>query len=104
MLTSAAAFAGKDDCKNIKANKAPKPAQKVGKEKLATTNDYDKVVEKDKRKGVVYLAFIGGGKAKPNGCGLKTPVMIKQRGLGGAVPLIAIIVLLVKVQELEMKL
>jgi hypothetical protein len=70
ILTSASAFAGKDDCKNIKANKAPKQALKVGKEKLATTNDYDKVVEEDKRKGVVYLAFIGGGKAKPNGCGL----------------------------------
>ena len=37
ILTSASAFAGKDDCKNIKVNKAPKQALKVGKEKLATT-------------------------------------------------------------------
>jgi len=37
---------------------------------LLQLNGYDKVVEEDKRKGVVYLAFVGGGKAKPNGCGL----------------------------------
>ena len=66
-------------------------------------NGYDKVVEEDKRKGVVYLAFVGGGKAKPNGCGLN-PSNDKAMWTGWGGRLIAIIVLLVKVQELEMKL
>ena len=69
-FTSVFAYAGKNDCKNIKADKAPRLAKKVAKEELGVINDYDKVIEEDKREGVIYLAFVGGGKNKPNACGL----------------------------------
>ena len=62
-------YAGKDDCTNIDGDGA-KPIQEVGKDDLNTVNDYDEVVEEDDRKGVIYLALIGGSQPKANGCGL----------------------------------
>jgi hypothetical protein len=61
--------AGKADCENIDG-KGAKPVKEVGKEGDAVQNDYDEVVEEDDRKGVTYLAFIGGNQPKPNKCGL----------------------------------
>ena len=63
------AYAAKDDCENLDG-KGAKPVEEVGKEKDATQNDYDEVVEEDDRKGVTYLALIGGSQPKPNKCGL----------------------------------
>ncbi|RKU25540.1 hypothetical protein C6497_15805 [Candidatus Poribacteria bacterium] len=62
-------FAAKDDCTNIDGDGA-KPIKEVGKEAVGVENDYDEVVEEDERKGVVYLALIGGATPKPNACGL----------------------------------
>ena len=62
-------YAGKDDCENIDGDGA-KPIKEVGKEDPGKQNDYDEVVEEDDRKGVTYLAFIGGSTPKPNDCGL----------------------------------
>ena len=73
MLTIGIAFsvhAGKADCENIDGDGA-KPIKEVGKEDAGKQNDYDEVVEEDDRKGVTYLAFIGGSSTpKPNNCGL----------------------------------
>ena len=62
-------YAGKDDCTNIDGDGA-QPFKEVAEEALNVTNDYDQVVEEDDRKGVIYLAVIGGSQPKPNGCGL----------------------------------
>ena len=62
-------YAGKDDCTNIDGDGA-KPFKKVGSEDVNTQNDYDDIVEEDDRKGVIYLAVIGGSQPKANGCGL----------------------------------
>ena len=62
-------YAAKDDCENLDGDGA-KPIKEVGKEADATQNDYDEVVEEDDRKGVTYLAIIGGSQPKPNACGL----------------------------------
>ncbi len=72
MLTVGLAFsvhAGKADCENLDGDGA-KPVKEVGKEGDAVQNDYDEVVEEDDRKGVTYLAYIGGSTPKPNNCGL----------------------------------
>ncbi len=61
--------AAKEDCTNIDGDGA-KPIQKVDEEVAGTQNDYDEVVEEDDRKGVVYLAVIGGSQPQPNACGL----------------------------------
>ena len=61
--------AAKEDCTNIDGDGA-KPIKEVAKEDVGVENDYDEVVEEDDRKGVVYLALIGGSQPKPNGCGL----------------------------------
>lgn len=62
-------YAGKDDCTNLDGDGA-KPIKEVANEDVGTQNDYDEVVEEDDRKGVVYLAVIGGDQPTPNGCGL----------------------------------
>lgn len=62
-------WASKADC-GKPPNVPPKPAKKVNKEDANVQNDYDKVMEEDKRKGVTYLAFINGAQPKPNKCGL----------------------------------
>lgn len=62
-------YAGKDDCTNIDGDGAV-PFKEVGEEDVGVLNDYDEVVEEDDRKGVVYLAVIGGSQPAPNGCGL----------------------------------
>jgi hypothetical protein len=62
-------YAGKDDCENIDGDGA-KPIEEVGKDGDAKQNDYVETVEEDDRKGVTYLAFIGGSQPKPNKCGL----------------------------------
>ena len=61
--------AAKEDCTNLDGDGA-KPMQEVGEEVAGTQNDYDNVVEEDDRKGVVYLAVIGGSQPQPNACGL----------------------------------
>lgn len=63
------AYAGRDDCTNIDGDGAV-PFTEVAEEGFAVKNDYDEVVEEDDRKGVVYLAVIGGSQPQPNGCGL----------------------------------
>ena len=50
--------------------KGAKPVKEVNKDGDAVQNDYDEVVEEDDRKGVTYLALIGGSSPKPNACGL----------------------------------
>lgn len=62
-------FAGKDDCTNLDGDGA-KPIKEVGSEDVNTQNDYDDVVVEDDRKGVIYLALIGGSQPQANGCGL----------------------------------
>lgn len=62
-------YAGKDDCTNIDGDGAVAISE-VNSEVLNTPNDYDEVVEEDDRKGVVYLALIGGSQPTPNACGL----------------------------------
>ena len=62
-------YAAKDDCENLDGDGA-KPIKEVGKEGDAVQNDYDEIVEEDDRKGVTYLALIGGSQPKPNACGL----------------------------------
>lgn len=62
-------YAAKDDCENLDG-KGAKPVKEVGKEEDAVQNDYDEVVEEDDRKGVTYLALVGGSQPKPNKCGL----------------------------------
>ena len=62
-------YAGKDDCTNVDGAGAV-PIKEVGKEEVGVKNDYDEVVEEDDRKGVVYLALIGGDQPKANACGL----------------------------------
>ncbi|MCE2401369.1 NPCBM/NEW2 domain-containing protein [Candidatus Poribacteria bacterium] len=62
-------YAGKDDCTNIDGD-GDKPIKEVGKEDVGVVNDYDEVVEEDDRKGVIYLALIGGSQPKANACGL----------------------------------
>lgn len=72
MLIIGVAFsvsAGKDDCTNIDGDGAV-AIQEVAEEALNVKNDYDDVVEEDDRKGVTYLALIGGSQPKANGCGL----------------------------------
>ena len=50
---------------------AAKPVKEVGKEGDAKSRTIMiEVVEEDDRKGVTYLAFIGGSQPKPNKCGL----------------------------------
>ena len=61
--------AAKEDCTNLERD-GEVPIKEVAKEDLAILNDYDEVVEEDDRKGVVYLAVIGGSQPKPNACGL----------------------------------
>ena len=62
-------YAAKDDCTNLDGDGA-KPIKEVAEEAAGTQNDYDEVVEEDDRKGVVYLAVIGGSQPKANACGL----------------------------------
>ena len=62
-------YAGKDDCTNIDGDGAV-PISEVNDESVGTANDYDEVVEEDDRKGVIYLALIGGSQPTPNACGL----------------------------------
>ena len=62
-------YGGKDDCTNIDGDGAV-PITEVDNEDVNKTNDYDEVVEEDDRKGVIYLALIGGSQPKANGCGL----------------------------------
>lgn len=61
--------AAKEDCTNIDGDGA-KPIKEVAEEAAGVQNDYDEVIEEDDRKGVVYLAVIGGSQPKPNACGL----------------------------------
>ena len=61
--------AAKEDCTNLDGDGA-KPIKEVAEEAAGIQNDYDDVVEEDDRKGVVYLAVIGGSQPKANACGL----------------------------------
>ena len=61
--------AAKDDCTNIDGDGAV-PIKEVAEEDVGVANDYDEVVEEDDRKGVIYLALIGGAQPKANACGL----------------------------------
>ena len=76
-------YAGKDDCTNLDGDGA-KPFTEVAEEDPNAQNDYDNVVEEDDRKGVVYLALIGGSQPQANGCGLipKNPAA-EWTGWGG---------------------
>ncbi len=62
-------YAAKEDCTNLEGEGA-KPIKEVAKDDPGIQNDYDEVVEEDDRKGVVYLALIGGSQPKANACGL----------------------------------
>ena len=61
--------AAKEDCTNLDGD-GPKPIQEVDEEDVRIQNDYDDVIEEDDRRGVVYLALIGGRQPKANACGL----------------------------------
>lgn len=61
--------AAKEDCTNIDGDGAV-PIVEVNEDDPNVKNDYDDVVEEDDRKGVVYLALIGGSQPNPNACGL----------------------------------
>ncbi len=61
--------AAKEDCTNLEGDGAV-PISEVNEDDPNVKNDYDDVVEEDDRKGVVYLALIGGSQPKPNACGL----------------------------------
>ncbi len=74
-------YAGKDDCTNLDGD-GTKPFTEVAEEDPNAQNDYDNVVEEDDRKGVVYLALIGGSQPQANGCGL-IPKIQQPNGQAG---------------------